>query len=326
MEFPHLERLTRAECRQLLPNATIGRLAVPTPNFPTVEPVSFAVIEGELVVAARAGSAADAVAAGTWLSFEADVLDAAQHRGWSVVVSGPVEELDDDVVALVRPQLGPWPAAPGDRLLLIRSERITGQRIVNGAAASPEPGSPASAERPADPAPAAELPAGPEPAAELPAGPAPAGGDTSAFNRRAINTDEAFALLARGGQHVGRLVITVGSEPVVFPLNYAVDGDAIVFRTQVGTKLTGITRSLATFEVDDIDASGQGWTVAFEGLAQEVLDADPETLRARVAAIELETWPGGDRPHVVRIRPYRVHGTAWTVAVPATAAPTAQAS
>jgi len=311
VENPHLERLTRAECRELLPNATVGRLAVPTPNFPTVEPVSFAVIEGELVVAARAGSAADAVAVGTTLSFEADLLDPAHHRGWSVVVSGPVEELDDDIVALVRPQLGPWPVAAGDRLLLIRSERITGQRIVAGVEASLEAGPPA-----------AEQPSSPAPAVEPLSSAAPVGEDTPAFTRRAINTDEAFALLARGGQQVGRLVITVGNEPVVFPLNYAVDGDAIVFRTGVGTKLTGITRSLATFEVDDIDASGQGWTVAFEGLAQEVLDADPDTLQARVAAIELDTWPGGDRSHVVRIRPYRVHGTAWTmVPVPAAVTP-----
>jgi hypothetical protein len=67
--------------------------------------------------------------------------------------------------------------------------------------------------------------------------------------------------------------------------------------------------------------------VAFEGLAQEILDADPETLRERIAAIEIETWPGGDWPHVVRIRPYRVHGTAWTVApAPAVASPAASAS
>ena len=297
MEFPHLERLTRAECRQLLPSATVGRLAVPTPNFPTVEPVSFAVVEGELVVAVRAGSAGDAVAAGTTLSFEADVLDPVRHRGWSVVVSGPVEDLDDDVAAVVRPQLGPWPAADADRLLLIRSDRVTGQRVVSGSDASPEAGVTAEVGQPARTA----------------AGSA----DAPVLTRRPINTDEAFALLARGGQRVGRLVITVGGEPVVFPLSYAVDGEAIVFRTQVGTKLTGITRSLATFEVDDIDASGRGWTVAFEGLAQEVLDSDPEALRERMAQIELEdTWPGGDRPHVVRIRPYRVHGTAWTVAVP----------
>jgi hypothetical protein len=100
----------------------------------------------------------------------------------------------------------------------------------------------------------------------------------------------------------------------VFPLNYAVDGDAIVFRTQVGTALTGITRSLATFEVDHIDASGAGWAVTFEGLAQEVLDADPAALRARIDALTLDTWPGGDRAHVVRITPYSVRGTMWSAA------------
>lgn len=296
MDFPHLERLTRADCRLLLPSAAVGRLAVPTPNFPTVEPVSFAIVEGEVVVAARAGSAADAVAAGTVLSFEADVLDHAHQGGWSVVVRGPVEDLDDGSVASARPQLGPWPVADNDRLLLIRSERVTGQRIVTGAEPSPAAGSAATVSRPS--------------------GVTTDGGASRRFTRRAISTDEGFALLARGGQRVGRLVVTVGGEPVVFPLNFAVDGEAIVFRTQTGTKLTGITRSLATFEVDDIDASGQGWAVVFEGLAQEVLDADPESMRKRIAAIDLDTWPGGDRPHVVRIRPYRVHGTAWS-AVPA---------
>lgn len=298
VDVPHLERLTRAECRQLLPSATVGRLAVATPNFPTVEPVSFAFVDGEVVVVARAGSAADAVPVGTVLSFEADVLDHADQGGWSVVVSGPVEEPDRDSVALIRPQLGPWPAADNDRFLLIRSERVTGQRIVTGAGSSSEDAATATV-------------AGPS-------GPAPEGGDPKRFARRPIDTDEGLALLARGGQHVGRLVVTVGGEPMVFPLNFAVDGEAIVFRTETGTKLTGITRSLASFEVDDIDASGQGWAVTFEGLAQEVLDADPESMRERIAAIDLEPWPGGDRPHVVRIRPYRVHGTAWSV-VPATA-------
>ena len=300
VDFPHLERLTRAECRQLLPGATVGRLAVPTPNFPTVEPVSFAILDGEIVVAARADSAADAVPIGTVLTFEADVLDHAHQGGWSVVVSGPVEELDHDVMPLVRAQLAPWPAADNDRLLLIRSERITGHRIVTAAGPSHEADATVTA-------------AGPS-------GPATDGADPRRFTRRPINTDEGFVLLARGGQHVGRLVVTVGGEPVIFPLNFAVDGEAIVFRTQTGTKLTGITRSLATFEVDDIDPSGQGWAVAFEGLAQEVLDADPESMRERIAAIDLETWPGGDRPHVVRIRPYRVHGTAWSVVPAAVAA------
>jgi nitroimidazol reductase NimA-like FMN-containing flavoprotein (pyridoxamine 5'-phosphate oxidase superfamily) len=128
---------------------------------------------------------------------------------------------------------------------------------------------------------------------------------------RGIGSDEALALLRQGAQPVGRLAICLAGEPLVFPLNYTLDGDAIVFRTQAGTKLSGINRSLATFEVDHIDASGQGWAVTFEGLAQEVLDADPPQLRARIDALAFETWPGGHRPHVVRVTPFAVRGTAW---------------
>ena len=296
MNEAHLERLSAADCRRLLPAAPIGRLAVPTPNFPTLDPVSFALVEGELIVAVRAGSAGDAVAPGTVVAFEADVLDRALRQGWSVVVKGPVEDLDADVAEIVRPLLSPWAAAPTDRLLLIRSERITGQQIVSGASPSPESLS--------------TLP---------PGGPAPA--DRPAVSRREIPSPEALNLLRTGGQPVGRLVVAGAGEPSVFPLNFVVDGESIIFRTQTGSKLNGITRSLATFQVDEIDAAGRGWSVTFEGLAQEVLDSDPASLWARIEALELQSWPGGDRPHVVRITPYAVRGMVWTaVEAAATAA------
>src|SRR5688572_28849187 len=218
MDTPHLERLSAEDCRRLLPTAPMGRLAVPTPNFPTLDPVSFAVVEGELVVAVRAGSAGDAVPPGSVVAFEADVLDRKARKGWSVICKGPVEELDPDVADIVRPLLAPWPAAPTDRLLLVRSERISGQRIVNE---SPSP----------------------EPAPAVPPNPAPAG--PPAVSRRSLVSDDAIAQLRKGDQPVGRLVVTVGGEPSVFPLNFALDGDAIIFRTQTGRKLTGITRSLA---------------------------------------------------------------------------------
>lgn len=295
MDSPHLERLSAADCRRLLPGASVGRLAVPTPNFPTLDPVPFALVEGELVVAVRAGSAGDAVPPGTVVAFEADVLDRQARQGWSVICKGPVEDLDPDVADLVRPLLAPWPAGPTDRLLLVRSDRVSGQRVVSG---SPSP----------------------EAAPAPPSNPAPAG--PPALSRRNLVSDEALAQLRKGDQPVGRLVVTVGGEPSVFPLNFALDGDAIIFRTQTGTKLSAIARSLATFEVDQIDASGQGWSVTFEGLAQEVLDSDPESLWTRIETLTLEPWPGGDRPHVVRITPYDVRGTTWTAAeAAATAAP-----
>lgn len=304
VEYPHLEKLTRAECRRLLPDATVGRLVVPTPHFPTLEPVSFALIEDELVVAVRAGSAGEAVPAGTVVSFEADVLDNASHQGWSVVVIGPVEELDADVALLVRPYLAPWPVTDADRLLLVKSDRISGQRVVAAPAATEADG--------LTPLPVAL-------ATET------AAGRARRFTRRALTADEALGLIKGGGQSVGRLVVSLPGGASVFPLNFAVDGDAIVFRTQVGTKLTAITRSLVSFEVDDIDAGGEGWLVTFQGLAQEVLEADSEALWARMAAHAVDSWPGGDRPHVVRITPYRVDGTVWTAAaVPATATPVAE--
>jgi nitroimidazol reductase NimA-like FMN-containing flavoprotein (pyridoxamine 5'-phosphate oxidase superfamily) len=224
------------------------------------------------------------MAEGALAAFEVDAVDRARRAGWSVVVTGPVEDLDADVIPFVTPGLAPWPAAADDRLLLIRSEAITGQRIVSD---------------PADPSP---VPAGRQVAAPA---------DAPVVARRIISGDEALALLRSGQEPVGRLAVCPGGEPLVFPLNYAVDGDAIVFRTEAGAKLSAITRSLATFEVDHIDGSGHGWAVTFEGLAQEVLDADPAGLRDRIAALALDAWPGGERPHVVRITPYAVRGVRW---------------
>jgi len=296
MEFAQLERLTAAECRRLLPGAPVGRLVLPTPNFPTVEPVAFALVEEGVAVLVRAGSAGDAAADGTPVAFEADLLDTGLHQGWSVVVKGPLGPLDVDLPESVRAQLTLWPAAPGDRVVLVRTERITGQRVVSGE--SPIPAVSATG----------------------PALPARAAANRPALRRRDLTAEDGLALLRRGGEPVGRLALCVAGEPLIFPLNYTLDGDAVVFRTQVGTKLAGIARSLATFEVDHIDADGQGWTVSLEGLAQEVLDADPAALRARVDALPLDTWPGGDRPHVVRITAFAVRGTAWTPAGIASAA------
>jgi nitroimidazol reductase NimA-like FMN-containing flavoprotein (pyridoxamine 5'-phosphate oxidase superfamily) len=295
MDFPYLARLDVAECRRLLPTAAVARLAVPTPTFPTVEPVSFALVEGEVVVAVRSGSAGEAVSAGTQVSLEADFVDHAARTGWSVSVSGRVEDLDADVAAIVAPLLRPWPVVAGDRLLLVRSERVGGRRVVAG---------------PDDLA----APAGVRAATGITGFEVPAGSVPAPNSRRELTSAEALRFLGTGDERVGRLVITLADGPAVFPVNYALDGDAVVFRTRVGTKLSGITRSMATFEVDHIDAAGQGWAVTLEGLAQEVLDSDPPALRARIAALALDSWPGGDRNHVVRITPYAVHGAAWTAA------------
>jgi uncharacterized protein len=50
---------------------------------------------------------------------------------------------------------------------------------------------------------------------------------------------------------IGRLaVVAPGGSPMVFPVNYVLDGEAIVFRTAPGTKLDAGSGGQACFEID----------------------------------------------------------------------------
>ena len=49
-----------------------------------------------------------------------------------------------------------------------------------------------------------------------------------------LSEDEARKLLATGG--VGRVGLTIGALPAIFPVNYKVIDGAIVFRTAPGSK------------------------------------------------------------------------------------------
>ena len=84
-----------------------------------------------------------------------------------------------------------------------------------------------------------------------------------------IDVAECWRLLST--QPVGRVAVIVGQYPLVFPVNYTLDGMHIVFRTGVGTKLWAINRSNVTFEVDELDLAGRcGWSVMVRGAAHEL--------------------------------------------------------
>ncbi|MBN2623445.1 MAG: pyridoxamine 5'-phosphate oxidase family protein [Acidimicrobiales bacterium] len=121
-----------------------------------------------------------------------------------------------------------------------------------------------------------------------------------------IDPDECRRLL--GGDVVGRLAIVDGGTPVVFPVNYVLDGDAVVFRTAPGTKLAVGPRGAVAFEIDDIDRTTRtGWSVLVTGRLEEVTEFDGATLE-RVKQLPVEPWSGGDTPHWMRLVPSRVTG------------------
>jgi nitroimidazol reductase NimA-like FMN-containing flavoprotein (pyridoxamine 5'-phosphate oxidase superfamily) len=122
-----------------------------------------------------------------------------------------------------------------------------------------------------------------------------------------IDRDECLRLLAT--QEVGRLGFVDHGAADVLPVNYALDGEAIVFATALGTKLWAAERAQVAFEIDSTDPEARtGWSVVVHGQAQEVTTLDSPVLVTRAKDLALQPWAGGDRPHLVRIVPRTITG------------------
>jgi nitroimidazol reductase NimA-like FMN-containing flavoprotein (pyridoxamine 5'-phosphate oxidase superfamily) len=112
-----------------------------------------------------------------------------------------------------------------------------------------------------------------------------------------LDRDECLRLL-RGAQ-VGRVAVTTESLPVVLPVNYALDGDRVVFSSAPGTKLyVAATGAQMAFEADDVDpAARSGWSVCVTGPGAVVQDPDEVE---RLRDLPLETWaPQGEESFIV---------------------------
>ncbi len=119
-------------------------------------------------------------------------------------------------------------------------------------------------------------------------------------------SDECTALLAEG--RVGRVAGIVDNQPFIFPVNYTLEDDTVVFRTEPGKKLEGAGFGRVAFEIDGVDeANRTGWSVIVQGVAIEIthaLDSYSESLRD----LKLEPWVPGDKGHWVAIQADSVTG------------------
>jgi nitroimidazol reductase NimA-like FMN-containing flavoprotein (pyridoxamine 5'-phosphate oxidase superfamily) len=126
---------------------------------------------------------------------------------------------------------------------------------------------------------------------------------------------ECLVLLA--GQKVGRLGFVVDGQPMILPVNYAMHGDIVVFRTGDGSLLTAAHATKVAFEVDDVDAgAGSGWSVVVQGVTEEIPETGDwfdETLRAKAGP----TWIPAPTDHCVRIKPNVISGRRLRSAPPA---------
>jgi nitroimidazol reductase NimA-like FMN-containing flavoprotein (pyridoxamine 5'-phosphate oxidase superfamily) len=121
-----------------------------------------------------------------------------------------------------------------------------------------------------------------------------------------LNPSECFGLLARG--RVGRLGLLVDDGPEILPVNYAIDGESVLFRTSAESVLNRAAGQVVAFEVDEVDPSdGSGWSVLVKGRAQDIGDAVDATSE-RLRALALPTWAPGQRDRWFHLVPDKVTG------------------
>jgi len=106
-----------------------------------------------------------------------------------------------------------------------------------------------------------------------------------------LSASECLELLSTAS--VGRVAVAMPEgPPLVVPVNFALDDDVIVFRTDPGSKLDLLREHPASFQVDWIDPLHRtGWSVLVQGFAYETSPVD----------LDVEPWDGGPKAHWVRV-------------------------
>ncbi|WP_350270325.1 pyridoxamine 5'-phosphate oxidase family protein [Brevibacterium sp. CBA3109] len=111
---------------------------------------------------------------------------------------------------------------------------------------------------------------------------------------------------------IGCLAVIGPDGPDIFPVNYAVEHSAIVFRSGEGTKVDAIREHPATaFEVDGYEPeTDTAWSVVLKGQAKVI--NDPDELRETVA-LDVFPWQPGAKNRFIRITAEDVSGRRFPV-------------
>jgi transcriptional regulator with XRE-family HTH domain len=128
---PELVELSAEECWIRLSRHGVGRLAIDTPEGPTIVPLNYTVIDGA-VMFRTASDTVPATAVGAHVAFEVDHIDEALSQGWSVLIRGFARAVTDPDAVRRLTELaysGPW--AGGERDVWVRLEPVdtSGRRI-----------------------------------------------------------------------------------------------------------------------------------------------------------------------------------------------------
>ena len=124
--------LTLEECERLLEAGYIGRIAVVSAGEPLILPVLFKYVKGSIAFRTAPGEKLDAVWQNLPAAFEIDNWDIKARTGWSVLVRGKAETVEDETRIAELESLGleDWvPPEQPTTWVLIHPVEITGRRI-----------------------------------------------------------------------------------------------------------------------------------------------------------------------------------------------------
>lgn len=123
--------LSDAECRDLLENTSVGRLAVDIAGQPEIFPINYLMTPDGIVFCSGAGTKLAGAALMHRVAFEIDGYDASTHSAWSVIVKGWAREIErsQELYDAEDLPLFPWVESPKPHFVSIEILEMTGRRF-----------------------------------------------------------------------------------------------------------------------------------------------------------------------------------------------------
>jgi nitroimidazol reductase NimA-like FMN-containing flavoprotein (pyridoxamine 5'-phosphate oxidase superfamily) len=125
-----------------------------------------------------------------------------------------------------------------------------------------------------------------------------------------MTTEECWELI--GAQEFGRMAFHLAEQVHITPINYAVDGGTLLFRTAEGSKLLAVVMNPdIAFEIDDY-TDDTAWSVIIRGTARQLDELEEH----RAENVPLRPWVPTIKYNVVEITPTEISGRRFDLSRP----------
>jgi len=126
-----LVELPRERCQALLGTSELGRLGVVSDGRPEVYPICHVYLDGVIAFPTNVGTKMHSALTWPFVAFEVDGIDEDGLTGWSVMVRGKAEEVEDPLAIerYAAARQVPWRTTPSLRWVRIIPMEISGRQI-----------------------------------------------------------------------------------------------------------------------------------------------------------------------------------------------------